>query len=166
MRQAPLQPWRRPVTAWRRTEPLHRAARTITNSTGQGSLVAGPFPGRLTNAGWGASLGYPALILDPDGSAIQVHVFESTDLPAHWSRLDQFEGPGYQRVLTSVHTPLGQIDALIYALPARDQGLTAGRTPVQLRRARRAVVEAFANQWMTAAADPAAGPTCGHAPQS
>jgi len=132
----------------------------------KGRWSRGHVRGRLTNAGWGASLGYPALILDPDGSAIQVHVFESTDLPAHWSRLDQFEGPGYQRVLTSVHTPLGQIDALIYALPARDQGLTAGRTPVQLRRARRAVVEAFANQWMTAAADPAAGPTCGHAPQS
>jgi gamma-glutamylcyclotransferase (GGCT)/AIG2-like uncharacterized protein YtfP len=101
----------------------------------KGRWSRGHVRGRLTNAGWGASLGYPALILDPDGSAIQVHVFESTDLPAHWSRLDQFEGPGYQRVLTSVHTPLGQVDAFIYALPARDQGLTAGRTPVQLRRA-------------------------------
>ena len=77
--------------------------------------------GKLLNAGWGASLGYPALILDPRGSAIEVDVFESVDLPAHWSRLDTFEGPGYQRLLTTVHTATGQIQAFIYALAAQDQ---------------------------------------------
>jgi hypothetical protein len=29
----------------------------------------------LVDAGWGASLGYPALVLDPAGSAIGVDVF-------------------------------------------------------------------------------------------
>jgi hypothetical protein len=39
----------------------------------------------------GASLGYPALVLQADGPAIAVEVFESADLPDHWARLDDFE---------------------------------------------------------------------------
>jgi gamma-glutamylcyclotransferase (GGCT)/AIG2-like uncharacterized protein YtfP len=68
------------------------------------------------NAGWGAGLGYPALLLDPDGSAVEVPVFDSADLPAHWSRLDDFEGPGSLRVATTVSTTSGQPDAFIYVL--------------------------------------------------
>jgi gamma-glutamylcyclotransferase (GGCT)/AIG2-like uncharacterized protein YtfP len=70
----------------------------------------------LIDAGWGAGLGYPALVLDPDGSAIRVDVFESVDLPAPWARLDAFEGPGYQRVVTTVRTSTGDVDASIYVL--------------------------------------------------
>jgi gamma-glutamylcyclotransferase (GGCT)/AIG2-like uncharacterized protein YtfP len=87
----------------------------------EGRWLEGHVYGRLVDAGWGASLGFPALILDPAGSAIQVHVFESIDLPAHWSRLDDFEGPGYQRVVTTVHTPAGEVDASIYVLGAQHQ---------------------------------------------
>jgi len=72
--------------------------------------------GELTHAGWGASLGYPALVLGPESSAIDVEVFESADLPDHWARLDDFEGPDYQRVVTTVHTTLGDVDASIYVL--------------------------------------------------
>jgi gamma-glutamylcyclotransferase (GGCT)/AIG2-like uncharacterized protein YtfP len=61
------------------------------------------------------------MVLDPGGPAVHVHVFESADLPAHWSRLDDVEGPGYQRVVTTVHTPAGEIDACIYVLRAQDQ---------------------------------------------
>ena len=63
----------------------------------RGHWLARQVSGMQVDAGWGAGLGYPALVLDPDGSAIRVDVFESVDLPAHWSRLDAFEGPGYQR---------------------------------------------------------------------
>jgi gamma-glutamylcyclotransferase (GGCT)/AIG2-like uncharacterized protein YtfP len=87
----------------------------------EGRWLAGHVYGRLVDAGWGASLGFPALILDPQGSAIPVHVFESIDLPAHWSRLDDFEGPGYQRVVTTVHTAVGELDASIYVLGAQHQ---------------------------------------------
>jgi gamma-glutamylcyclotransferase (GGCT)/AIG2-like uncharacterized protein YtfP len=73
------------------------------------------------DAGWGAAFGYPALVLDPDGAAVDVHVFESVDLPAHWTRLDEFEVPGYQRVVTTVRTSIGDIDASIYILRTRDQ---------------------------------------------
>jgi gamma-glutamylcyclotransferase (GGCT)/AIG2-like uncharacterized protein YtfP len=72
--------------------------------------------GRLVNAGWGADLGYPALILDPKGTAIPVDIFESLDLPENWSRLDDFEGPSYQRVVTTVRTSAGDIEASIYVL--------------------------------------------------
>jgi hypothetical protein len=37
-------------------------------------------------------------------------------LPAHWARLDAFEGPGYQRVVTTVRTSTGDVDASIYVL--------------------------------------------------
>lgn len=65
------------------------------------------------DARWGAALGYPALVLDPTGPAVAAQVFESTDLPAHWPRLDEFEGPGYERVVTTVHTDAGDVDASI-----------------------------------------------------
>jgi hypothetical protein len=43
--------------------------------------LKGHVDGLLVEAGWGASLGYPALVLDPAGSAVGVDVFESVDLP-------------------------------------------------------------------------------------
>jgi gamma-glutamylcyclotransferase (GGCT)/AIG2-like uncharacterized protein YtfP len=78
--------------------------------------LKGHVDGLLVEAGWGASLGYPALVLDPAGSAVGVDVFESVDLPAHWARLDAFEGSGYARVVTTVHLPTGDVDASIYVL--------------------------------------------------
>jgi gamma-glutamylcyclotransferase (GGCT)/AIG2-like uncharacterized protein YtfP len=83
-----------------------------------GRWLRGQVYGRLVDAGWGAGLGYPALILDPEGPAISVLVFESMDLPDHWSRLDDFEGSGYERVATRVSTPTGDVMASIYVLRA------------------------------------------------
>ena len=48
-------------------------------------------------------------------------VFESLDLPEHWSRLDAFEGAGYERVSTTVSTPAGDIEAFIYVLAQGDR---------------------------------------------
>ena len=81
-----------------------------------GRWLQGHVHGKLVDAGWGASLGYPALTLDPDGTAVDVHVFESADLPVHWSRLDEFEGPGYQRVVTTAHTTGDDRQASIYVV--------------------------------------------------
>jgi gamma-glutamylcyclotransferase (GGCT)/AIG2-like uncharacterized protein YtfP len=86
----------------------------------EGRWLKGHVDGMLLNAGWGASLGYPAVVLDPVGSAIGVDVFESVDLPAHWARLDTFEGTGYERVVTTVHMRAGDVEASIYVL-VRDQ---------------------------------------------
>ena len=82
----------------------------------EGRWLKGHVDGMLVDAGWGANLGYPALVLGPAGSAIGVDIFESVDLPAHWARLDTFEGPGYERVMTTVHMPRGDVDACIYVL--------------------------------------------------
>jgi len=88
--------------------------------------------GSLVEAGWAAALGYPALILDPGGTDVAVQIFESQDLPAHWSRLDEFEGPGYRRVAATVRTPEGDLDACIYVLAAGGHptgGCTSDRPP-------------------------------------
>ena len=76
----------------------------------------GTVRGRLVEAGWGAELGYPGLILDPAGQVIEVHLFESPDLPYHWPRLDKFEGVGYRRVVTQVSTLDGDLGASIYVI--------------------------------------------------
>jgi gamma-glutamylcyclotransferase (GGCT)/AIG2-like uncharacterized protein YtfP len=86
----------------------------------EGHWFDGQVFGTLVDAGWGAGLGCPALVLDPRGIAVDVHVFESIDLPAHWSRLDEFEGPGYRRVAATVRTPAGDVAASIYVLRAQD----------------------------------------------
>jgi gamma-glutamylcyclotransferase (GGCT)/AIG2-like uncharacterized protein YtfP len=82
----------------------------------RGRWFPGQVRGRLLEAGWGAALGYPGMLLDPDGPAIDVQVLESADLPGQWSRLDDFEGPAYERVLTSVETATGAVDAYLYVL--------------------------------------------------
>jgi gamma-glutamylcyclotransferase (GGCT)/AIG2-like uncharacterized protein YtfP len=64
-------------------------------------------PGYARAGRLGADLGYPALILDPEGPSVDVQVFESVEPPGHWSRLDEFEGPGYQRVVATVETTEG-----------------------------------------------------------
>ncbi len=78
----------------------------------------GTVRGRLITAGWGAKLGYPGLVLDTSGAAIEVDVFESPELPGHWLRLDAFEGSGYRRVVTQVSAANGELDASIYVVEA------------------------------------------------
>ena len=41
-----------------------------------GRWLGGSVRGVLVQQGWGAALGYPALILDPDGPAMEVQIFE------------------------------------------------------------------------------------------
>ena len=55
-------------------------------------------------------------MLDPDGDPVAVDLLESADLPAHWLRLDAFEGPGYERVVATVRTDEGDLPASIYVL--------------------------------------------------
>lgn len=72
--------------------------------------------GQLVEAGWGAGLGYPGLILDPSGRVVEVHIFESVDLPDHWPRLDAFEGDGYRRVVTQARIEDSNLDVSIYVI--------------------------------------------------
>lgn len=80
-----------------------------------GEWRTGTVTGRLVEKGCGVDLGYPAIILDPDSGAIAVDLFVSPELPAHWQRLDDFEGEGYVRVAVTVQTVDGPVAAWIYA---------------------------------------------------
>jgi gamma-glutamylcyclotransferase (GGCT)/AIG2-like uncharacterized protein YtfP len=86
----------------------------------KGHWQKGTVNGWHTEGGWGSALGFPALTLDPLGPTVDVHLFESQDLPDHWSRLDEFEGSGYRRVVTLVHTTEGDLPACIYVLSTPD----------------------------------------------
>ncbi len=81
-----------------------------------GTWRRGTVPGKLFPSGWGAALGFPGIILDPDGPLVDVDLFESAELPDHWHRLDDFEGPGYRRVVATVNTESGKLRACIYVL--------------------------------------------------
>ena len=81
-----------------------------------GRWLRGHVRGTLIDAGWGADYGFPGIVLDGAGEDVIVDVLESADLPAQWSRLDEFEGPAYQRVTTIASTPDGQLEVSIYVL--------------------------------------------------
>ena len=75
--------------------------------------------GRLFQEGWGAALGYPGIVLDDHAGEVQGLVFSSATLAQHWSRLDEFEGEGYERVLTLARLQDGTtVDVYIYQLSA------------------------------------------------
>jgi len=79
-----------------------------------GEWRKGYVTGQLVKKGWGADLGYPALIPDAEGERIEVMVLESRDLPEHWDRLDAFEGDEYQRAVLTVECGGEAIEASIY----------------------------------------------------
>ena len=76
--------------------------------------------GHLKQCGWGAKMGYPAIVLDKNGEDVSGFVFSSDDLAKHWNKLDDFEGDGYQRVIAEAL--LGDrrlIEAYVYELKKR-----------------------------------------------
>lgn len=81
-----------------------------------GRWLRGTVLGHLVSDGWGAALGFPGIVLSDDGEPVTVDVLESSVLADHWARLDAFEGPGYRRVLTSVDSAEGRLEAFIYVL--------------------------------------------------
>ncbi|MEO1209102.1 MAG: gamma-glutamylcyclotransferase family protein [Cyanobacteria bacterium J06638_20] len=73
--------------------------------------------GTLLQKGWGAAVGYPGIVLDTHGEEIKGFLFSSEHLAEHWTRLDEFEGDGYERVLTTVKLEdKTTVDAYIYQL--------------------------------------------------
>jgi gamma-glutamylcyclotransferase (GGCT)/AIG2-like uncharacterized protein YtfP len=83
----------------------------------RGAWFNGTVRGYLHEEGWGATDGFPAIILDDMGDEIQVQVFESEQLPGAWKRIDEFEGAEYRRVEVHVKTSKGEFIACqIYEL--------------------------------------------------
>ena len=79
-----------------------------------GTWTTGTIYGQLVDIGWGAKLGFPALMLDASGDDVTVDLFISPDLPQHWARLDTFEGREYRRSEVAVETAQGIVMAWIY----------------------------------------------------
>ena len=73
--------------------------------------------GTLLPEGWGAAAGYPGIVLGEQGGEVEGLLFSSEGLAAHWARLDEFEGEGYERVLTTATLKDGRtVKAYIYRL--------------------------------------------------
>jgi len=76
--------------------------------------------GTLLPEGWGAAAGYPGMVLDDSGDEVHGFLFSSAELSEQWARLDEFEGDGYERVITSATFADGTVvEAYIYALKGK-----------------------------------------------
>jgi gamma-glutamylcyclotransferase (GGCT)/AIG2-like uncharacterized protein YtfP len=75
--------------------------------------------GTLHPEGWGAAAGYPAIVLNEQGGEVEGLLFSSESLAEHWAQLDEFEGEGYERVLTTAKLQDGTtVAAYVYRLRA------------------------------------------------
>lgn len=82
-----------------------------------GTWCRGKVRGTLHPRGWGATLGYPALVLDERGEEVEGYLFSSEELADHWGRLDEFEGEAYERVSTEITLEDGgTVRAHVYVL--------------------------------------------------
>ena len=85
-----------------------------------GSWEDATVTGTLHPEGWGAAMGYPAIVLGEYGDEVEGFLFSSDDLSDHWSRLDEFEGEAYERVLAVVSLrDKSTVDAYVYALKGK-----------------------------------------------
>lgn len=83
----------------------------------RGKWIPATTRGRLEHAGWGAELGFPGIVPDPDGAVVEGWLFSTDDLAAHWQRLDEFEGDGYRRVrVPAVREDGAVVTADVYVL--------------------------------------------------
>ena len=82
-----------------------------------GEWQRGSVRGRLHEAGWGADLGYPGLVLDETGNEVPGFVFSSPHLDQHWPELDEFEGEEYERVTVWVTLDDSErVEAEVYSI--------------------------------------------------
>jgi gamma-glutamylcyclotransferase (GGCT)/AIG2-like uncharacterized protein YtfP len=91
-------------------------------SNKSGTWVEASVRGSLYQEGWGAALGYPGLVLDDNAEKVVGLVFSSDELPDLWSTLDEFEGEGYQRVLTTAEFTNGtEAQVYVYQIKKRSE---------------------------------------------
>ena len=73
--------------------------------------------GTLHDEGWGASMGFPGIVLDEQGSDVGGYLFSSENLASHWAALDAFEGAAYRRVVAKARRNDGSwVDVYVYEL--------------------------------------------------
>lgn len=73
--------------------------------------------GTLHAKGWGAKMGFPAIILSACGEEVEGHIFSSDKLGDFWLQLDELEGEAYERILVVAKLKNNTtVNAYIYAL--------------------------------------------------
>ena len=80
-----------------------------------GSWLPARVRGHRRDAGMGEWGIYPGFVPDADGPEQDVLLFVSPDLPAHWPRLDAFEGEDYARASIVAEVGGRRVEAWIYA---------------------------------------------------
>lgn len=82
-----------------------------------GSWQSASVRGKRYQEGWGATLGYPGIVINETGEEVAGFLFSSTQLTEHWESLDEFEGEGYERILTTAELSSGnKVESSVYAL--------------------------------------------------
>ena len=82
-----------------------------------GSWEPATLTGILLEEGWGAAMGCPGIVPSADGGEVEGFVLSSVHLADHWTRLDAFEGDGYERVSATVRINGERtVEAYVYAL--------------------------------------------------
>lgn len=99
---------------------LGRPNEHILNDIG-GTWEVATVTGILKDEGWGAQMGYPAIILDDNGEEVEGFIFSSNNLSNNWDKLDKFEGEAYHRVATKAKLKNNKTtEAYVYTLRSKD----------------------------------------------
>ncbi|MGA1932988.1 gamma-glutamylcyclotransferase family protein [Arcobacter sp. YIC-464] len=82
-----------------------------------GKFVPATVKGKLIDAGWSASMGYPGINLEAGNDTIHGYLFYSDNLIDNWDYLDEFEGDEFLRKEVTVerYDEL-EVDTYIYTL--------------------------------------------------
>lgn len=87
-----------------------------------GKWSKGMVSGTLRERGRGSGEGPPGLAWEAASAGVEVHLLESAALAGAWDRLDEFQGPGYQRILVPVETKGRTIVCNLYELAEATPG--------------------------------------------
>lgn len=89
-----------------------------------GKFVPATIKGKLIDAGWSATMGYPGIRLDKGEDTIHGFLFYSSNLINHWDRLDDFEGAEFVRTPVTVERyDEFEVDTYIYSLKQEIVGM-------------------------------------------
>ena len=89
-----------------------------------GKFIPATVKGKLIDAGWSASMGYPGIKLNQNGDTVHGFLFYSDNLINHWDSLDEFEGAEFERVPVCVERyDEFEVDTFIYVLKASEEDL-------------------------------------------
>ncbi len=82
-----------------------------------GKFVPATVRGKLIDAGWSASMGYPGIKLNSGDDTIHGFLFYSNNLINHWDYLDEFEGEEFDRMPVVVERyDEFEVDTFVYTL--------------------------------------------------